>query len=97
MWRGFSEKVNRVNVYAPIDQTERLLLWSKLLSSKNRKEGVWLLMGDFNEVRRIEDIFSEKVCYSSMEAFSSFISEVGLIDFSMEGGWFTRMSEMGGV
>ena len=52
-------------------------------------------MGDFNEVRRKEDRFSEWVCTSGMNAFNKFITDGGLIDFNMGGRRFTRMSDDG--
>ena len=62
---------------------------------KNAKEGNWLFMGDFNEVRSREERFSEHACLTSMAAFNNFIRLADLVDFSMGGRRFTRMSDDG--
>ncbi|CAH1446022.1 unnamed protein product [Lactuca virosa] len=59
------------------------------------KNAIWLLMGDFNEVREKCDRLSKIVCASSMEAFNSFIHEADLEDFAMWGRKFTWMSQDG--
>nr|KAJ0202709.1 hypothetical protein LSAT_V11C500285080 [Lactuca sativa] len=92
---GGGEKVNVVNVYAPIDREERLCLWNELKELKNVRDGIWLFMGDFNEVRCKEDRFSMLVCNSSMEEFNSFIRDCELVEFNMGGRKFTWMSPDG--
>ena len=86
--RGVSEKVNLINIYAPNDPIIRQEVWELLLNLVKNREGVWLIMGDFNEVRRKEERFSERVCLSSMRAFNDFIREAGLVDFNMGGSKF---------
>lgn len=82
-WIGCSEKINFINIYVPNDQGERKRLWSTLLQVMENKNSIWLLMGDFNEVREKGDRLSEIVCASSMENFNSFIREPDLEDFAM--------------
>lgn len=86
-WGIDNTKVFLVNVYAPIDNSDRKDLWSSLLLLKNsRSTGAWLFMGDFNEVTCSSDRFSEQVCASSMNDFIAFIRDAGLTEFSMGGG-----------
>lgn len=94
-WCGISVKMNFINVYAPDDIDERSQLWSDLLRMKRSGHGIWLVMGDYNEVREKGDIFSEIVCVSSMNAFNDFIMEVELSNFFMGGRRFTWMSPDG--
>lgn len=56
--------------------------------------GNWLLFGDFNVVRRKEEIFNSQFCEVSARDFNRFIHEAGVQDFNMGGERFTYMSRV---
>lgn len=46
--------INVANIYAPMDATVRRNLWNKLLMLRFELSSLWVLIGDFNEVRVAE-------------------------------------------
>lgn len=95
-WGVEMTKVFLANIYAPVDNDCRRSLWFRLLDLKsNRNNGAWLLTGDFNEVTRLTDRFSEHVCIKSMDDFNHFIRDAGLTEFNLGGRRFTWMSSDG--
>ncbi|KAI3519600.1 hypothetical protein L1887_08814 [Cichorium endivia] len=73
------------NVYTPNDPNVRKKIWKELLEFKSSTQGYYILMGDFNDVRGMDDRLSAFFCKSSMVAFNSFIKEAGLSEYNMGG------------
>lgn len=82
-------------MYAPNDIADGLNTWLELKQVKDGRNGLWLFMSDFNEIRYRKDRFSMIVSESNMDAFNSFIREAELFDFKMGGRKFTWMTEDG--
>ncbi|XP_035830838.1 uncharacterized protein LOC110866714 [Helianthus annuus] len=88
-------KINLVNVYASNDAAVRRLLWDRLLGIKNSIQGLWVFMGDFNEVREESERFNSEFSASNAESFNQFILSAGLTEYQMGGGRFTYISDRG--
>lgn len=88
-WQGLNEKLIFVNVYGPHNPHEKSALWSKLLQHKNSISGIWVVFGDFNDVRRPEERLNSTFCPRNATRFNNFIQMAGLQDFNMGGCRFT--------
>ncbi|KAJ0866424.1 putative RNA-directed DNA polymerase [Helianthus annuus] len=55
-------------------------------------EGMWVLFGDFNDVRDESERVNSNFDRGAAEAFNEFISSAGLFEFAMSGGKFTYIS-----
>ncbi|XP_022008292.1 uncharacterized protein LOC110907651 [Helianthus annuus] len=88
-------RINLVNIYAPNDALARRNLWVKLLDMKNSLQGLWVFMGDFNEVRDESERFNSEFIATNAEVFNQFILAAGLTEFNMGGGKFTYISDRG--
>ncbi|XP_021979773.1 uncharacterized protein LOC110875885 [Helianthus annuus] len=56
---------------------------------------MWLLLGDFNDVRKTDERMNSRFDSTDAAAFNDFISRVGLMEFNMQGGKFTYVSDNG--
>ncbi|XP_022004002.1 uncharacterized protein LOC110901483 [Helianthus annuus] len=65
----------------------------KLVVIKNSMQGLWVFMGDFNEVRDETERFNSEYIASNAESFNKFILVVGLSKYHMGGGKFTYISD----
>ncbi|XP_021984890.1 uncharacterized protein LOC110880731 [Helianthus annuus] len=81
-----------VNVYAPNIYTNRRRLWDKFLSLCNSIEGIWLIIGDFNEVRVPEDRWNSVFDNNNALHFNNFIGAAGLLEYPMLGRKYTFLS-----
>ncbi|XP_022019266.1 uncharacterized protein LOC110919302 [Helianthus annuus] len=70
-------------------------LWEELKSIKEQKEGLWIMMGDFNEVREEGDRMISRFDNHNAMIFNTFIAESGLLEYQMGGYKFTYMPEDG--
>ncbi|GKC94114.1 RNA-directed DNA polymerase, eukaryota [Tanacetum coccineum] len=82
-------KLLLISVYAPQVRYSKRLLWNYLSSLIIRWKGECLVMGDFNEVRCIDERWGSTFNKQGVDLFNSFISSSGLIDIQMEGYSFT--------
>ncbi|XP_022031307.1 uncharacterized protein LOC110932266 [Helianthus annuus] len=93
---GTNTKVNIINVYAPCDVTRRRALWEELKTIKeSTREGIWIMGGDFNEVRGEHERMNSKFDHHGARIFNNFIAEAGLVEYQMGGYKFTHMSDDG--
>ncbi|MFS8000275.1 putative Endonuclease/exonuclease/phosphatase superfamily [Helianthus anomalus] len=58
-------------------------------------QGLWVLMGDFNDVRDVSERMNSEFVASNAEAFNQFILSAGLVEYNMGGGNFTYISDNG--
>lgn len=89
IWYGINDQMVFANVYGPQWCTEKASIWKELLAIKNSKPGIWIIMGDFNAVRRKDERFNSIFCEKTASDFNNFIHEMGLIDMKMGGHRFT--------
>ncbi|XP_022032062.1 uncharacterized protein LOC110933133 [Helianthus annuus] len=88
-------RINFVNVYAPNDVACRRAVWLELLGVRNSRQGWWVMMGDFNEVRYAHERLNSEFVEGNADAFNQFILSAGLIEYNMGGGNFTYISDNG--
>ncbi|XP_022002514.1 uncharacterized protein LOC110899925 [Helianthus annuus] len=88
-------RINYMNVYAPNDAVSRRNVWSEILGVKNSLQGLWVLMGDFNEVRDASERMNSEFSEANADAFNQFILSAGLVEYNMGGGNFTYISDNG--
>ncbi|KAJ0874585.1 putative RNA-directed DNA polymerase [Helianthus annuus] len=87
-----AERVNLVNIHAPNDASLRRALWSEISELFSQFDGVWILFGDFNEVRSADERVNSRFDSGAAEEFNGFISRLGLLEYPMTGGKFTFIS-----
>ncbi|KAJ0917796.1 putative RNA-directed DNA polymerase [Helianthus annuus] len=88
-------RINLVNVYASNDASVRRQIWNKLVVIKNSMQGLWVLMGDFNDVRSDSERLNSEFIASNADSFNNFILSAGLCEYHMGGGNFTYISDRG--
>ncbi|XP_022041021.1 uncharacterized protein LOC110943591 [Helianthus annuus] len=88
-------RLNVVNLYAPNDAVLRRGVWSDLLQIRNSLPGLWIVMGDFNEVRDSSERYNSVFVASSVDVFNNFILAADFHEYNMGGGRFTFMSDKG--
>ncbi|MFS8018660.1 putative RNA-directed DNA polymerase [Helianthus anomalus] len=88
-------RLNLVNVYASNDAVVRRSIWDKLVVLKNSMQGIWVFMGDFNEVRDETERSNSEFNATNANAFNNFILSAGLSEYNMGGGKFTYISDRG--
>ncbi|GJT30237.1 RNA-directed DNA polymerase, eukaryota [Tanacetum coccineum] len=88
-WIPNNQKLLIISVYAPQSVSSKRMLWSYLESLITSWNGERLIMGDFNEVRYIEERWGSVFNSHGANAFNSFISNSGLNDIQLEGFSFT--------
>ena len=85
-WNGVLGETIFVNVYAPQELSEKKLLWTKIANLIDSRTGNWIVLGDFNSVRKKEERFNSSFCPYTAAAFNNFIQDTGLIEPNMGGG-----------
>ncbi|XP_021979605.1 uncharacterized protein LOC110875708 [Helianthus annuus] len=89
---GVEERLNLINIHAPNEARNRRILWADLLNLMSQMEGMWVLFGDFNDVRDESERVNSNFDRGAAESFNEFISSAGLFEFAMSGGKFTYIS-----
>ncbi|XP_021995752.1 uncharacterized protein LOC110892926 [Helianthus annuus] len=92
---GSNITLNVVNVYASCDVVRRRELWDELKRTKGNSEGLWIMIGDFNEVREEVDRMISRFDSHGAMIFNSFIAEAGLLEYQMGGYKYTYMPDDG--
>ncbi|KAL9664765.1 hypothetical protein QQ045_020172 [Rhodiola kirilowii] len=81
--------MNFLNVYAPILEKEKMLLWESLVALKSNNSGVWVIGGDFysvlSEEERNRSSFNEK----DASLFQDFTQAMEVLDLPLVGRCFT--------
>ncbi|GLT87099.1 hypothetical protein SLE2022_051990 [Rubroshorea leprosula] len=88
-WGIQKVKYNLVNVYGPNDRQKRLKLWDELRIMITEEGGRWLIAGDFNAIRCLEERRGRIGESPDMKDFDGFIQSAGLIDIKMVNRRFT--------
>ncbi|XP_022030617.1 uncharacterized protein LOC110931539 [Helianthus annuus] len=83
---GVSDRVNILNIYAPNDSAMKRFLWEEIANLLSHYDGLWILLGDFNDVRSEAERENSRFDWGSSEAFNGFIANAGLLEYSMAGG-----------
>nr|GEY12708.1 RNA-directed DNA polymerase, eukaryota [Tanacetum cinerariifolium] len=88
-WVFNQAKLLMISIYAPQSITSKRTLWSYISSLISRWDGHCMVMGDFNEVRCMEDRLGLVFNMQGANEFNSFISNLGLVEIQLEGYLFT--------
>ncbi|GJZ29353.1 RNA-directed DNA polymerase, eukaryota [Tanacetum coccineum] len=88
-WKPTKTKMILISVYAPQSIPDKRLLWNYLSSLITRWDGDSIVMGDFNEVRFVEERMGSVFNSQGASEFNSFINNSGLVDVHLEGYSFT--------
>nr|GFB31402.1 RNA-directed DNA polymerase, eukaryota [Tanacetum cinerariifolium] len=78
-----------VSVYAPQAVSLKRTLWSYLSSLINRWNEEYIVLGDFNEVRRKEERWGSTFNVYGARDFYQFITSAGLVEVQLEGYSYT--------
>ncbi|GKV39565.1 hypothetical protein SLEP1_g47323 [Rubroshorea leprosula] len=89
LWGVKKELCYLVNVYAPTNRKKKAELWEELKQMIMDKRGRWLIAGDFNAVRSIEERRGRTGESPDMKEFNDFIEAVGLVDHKLANRRFT--------
>ncbi|GJS73075.1 RNA-directed DNA polymerase, eukaryota [Tanacetum coccineum] len=84
-WVSNQAKLLVVSIYAPQSITSKRSLWSYISSLISRWDGHCMVMGDFNEVRYMEDRLGSVYNAQGANEFNNFISNSGLVEIQLEG------------
>ncbi|KVI03148.1 Endonuclease/exonuclease/phosphatase [Cynara cardunculus var. scolymus] len=85
-----------INIYAPQSSVSKLRLWSAIEQFLNDNSDLkWVIMGDFNEVRYVNERKGSTFSFLGASRFNDFIRDSGLMEVRSGGTKFTRMSADG--
>ncbi|GJW47992.1 RNA-directed DNA polymerase, eukaryota [Tanacetum coccineum] len=94
-WKGLSEDMYLVCLYGPHVCRQKTSLWDKLTGLIERKSRAWCIFGDFNVVRRLDDMMNSQINVKEMDEFNEFINVTLLVEIPMGRRKFTRVSDDG--
>ncbi|GLT98630.1 hypothetical protein SLE2022_161270 [Rubroshorea leprosula] len=78
-----------VNIYAPNDRKKKATLWDELRQRIVEEGGQWMLAGDFNAVRSMDERRGKTGESADMKDFDLFIETAGLVDSKLINRKFT--------
>ncbi|GJY73818.1 RNA-directed DNA polymerase, eukaryota, reverse transcriptase zinc-binding domain protein [Tanacetum coccineum] len=84
-WLPTNSKVLFVAIYAPQQVPCKRFLWDYVSTLIDRWNGKVVVLGDFNEVRNIDERRGSCFNPTSAKVFDQFISASGLVDVKMDG------------
>ncbi|XP_022041207.1 uncharacterized protein LOC110943781 [Helianthus annuus] len=93
--KASGELINIANVHAPNDPVARRGLCEELRGWKNLLQGLWLFMGDFNDVRSPTERRNSEFVSVNADFFNQFIESAVLFEYNMGGRQFTYRSDNG--
>nr|GFA81259.1 RNA-directed DNA polymerase, eukaryota [Tanacetum cinerariifolium] len=88
-WLPSNFKILFVAIYAPQQASCKRVLWECVSTLIGRWNGETIILGDFNEVRSIDERRGSCFNPSNARGFDHFISSSGLVDVKLEGYAFT--------
>ncbi|GJU96961.1 nucleotide-binding alpha-beta plait domain-containing protein [Tanacetum coccineum] len=94
-WRGQSSKIGLLNVYVPQSSSLKEHIWSSLEHLISDTQVVWIIFGDFNMVRSMDERIGSNFDDIEANTFNNFISRTGLCDLPLGGRQFTRFDKEG--
>nr|GEX11649.1 hypothetical protein [Tanacetum cinerariifolium] len=94
-WVGASSKVGLINVYAPQSSSRKEALWVSIEHLVSNSNVIWIIFGDFNVVRSLDERSGSIFNHRETTVFNDFINRLGLFDFPLGGRKFTRFDKGG--
>ncbi|XP_021991259.1 uncharacterized protein LOC110888021 [Helianthus annuus] len=92
---GSGEQIFLFNVYAPQKTTAKRRLWSDIAANMEGFGGLFLLVGDFNIVRSLDERKGSNFKATCARNFNDFIFNSGLVEYPLQGKKFTCSRENG--
>ncbi|GJS06437.1 putative RNA-directed DNA polymerase, eukaryota, reverse transcriptase zinc-binding domain protein [Tanacetum coccineum] len=101
LWIPNDVQVRWIVAYAPQSLYGKITLWTTLENLLSNRDGISVIMDDFNEVRDKGEIYGSVFCDRQTRIFNEFIANNSLIDVSLGGynftwtnKWGTKMSKL---
>ncbi|KAJ9557473.1 hypothetical protein OSB04_012087 [Centaurea solstitialis] len=95
-WSDVEKCCGFINVYAPQDLSAKKRLWSNIIQLlQSNPVVIWVVFGDFNEVRTESERKGTEFSFSGAMAFNNFIHNGDLVDIKSGGRRFSRYSKDG--
>ncbi|XP_071715315.1 uncharacterized protein [Rutidosis leptorrhynchoides] len=94
-WKSNDQFVNIVNVYGPHEDDKKKQFWISLGNTVSNRDEAWILCEDFNEVWDQSERFNCVFYGYRAKWFNDFILSCELIDISLGGRIYTRVSDDG--
>ncbi|GKD02121.1 RNA-directed DNA polymerase, eukaryota [Tanacetum coccineum] len=94
-WRGQTSKIGLLNVYSPQSSSLKEQLWLSIEEVISMSDVIWIVFGDFNVVRCLEERFGSNFDVNEANTFNDFIARNGLCDLPLGGRRFTRFDKEG--
>ncbi|XP_071740624.1 uncharacterized protein [Rutidosis leptorrhynchoides] len=94
-WKDAGTELIIVNVYGPHTDVAKKKMWEDLSDVMNYDKAMWVLLGNFNEVRSELERRNTKFLEHRAKRFNSFIKDNNLTDIPLGGRIYTRISTNG--
>ncbi|XP_071687140.1 uncharacterized protein [Rutidosis leptorrhynchoides] len=94
-WKCAGTELIIVNVYGPHTDDLKKKMWDDLRDVMSYDNAMWVILGDFNEVRSKSERKNTIFLEHRAKRFNSFIKDSNLIDIPLGGRNYTRISTNG--
>ncbi|XP_071727583.1 uncharacterized protein [Rutidosis leptorrhynchoides] len=90
---GYDSEIVTANIYGPHNDEKKKRFWCSLGDLLQMTNVEWILCGDFNELRNVGERLNTRYNAKRASVFNEFINDNGLIEISLVGKRFTRISD----
>ncbi|GJX30847.1 RNA-directed DNA polymerase, eukaryota [Tanacetum coccineum] len=90
-WHGVASKVGLVNIYAHQATSHKEALWGAIDGLISSFGAIWIIFGDFNVVRYVDERTESYFDISEANSFNDFTYMNGLVDIPLTHKCFTRL------
>ncbi|KAL9999607.1 putative RNA-directed DNA polymerase [Helianthus debilis subsp. tardiflorus] len=87
--KGYASSFHVLNVYSPQNIFSKRTLWAEISDLIGDGDGRWIVAGDFNSVRCVDDRRNSIFNVVEANEFNDIIDESGLHEYSLKGRKFT--------
>ncbi|XP_071712616.1 uncharacterized protein [Rutidosis leptorrhynchoides] len=94
-WKDVRTDLILVNTYGPYNDRDKKKMWQDLSDLLKYDGAMWVIFGDFNEVRFASERKNTEFCDKRAKLFNDFIKDNSLIDLPLGGRIYTRISDDG--
>ncbi|XP_071699377.1 uncharacterized protein [Rutidosis leptorrhynchoides] len=94
-WKDVGTELILVNTYGPQNDPEKKKMWNDLNEVLKYDNAMWVIFGDFNEVRFSSKRKNNELCERRAKLFNDFIKDNSLLDLPLGGRTYTRISDNG--
>ncbi|XP_071688868.1 uncharacterized protein [Rutidosis leptorrhynchoides] len=93
LWKDVGTELILVNIYGPQTEIAKKKMWFDLSELLKYNNAMWVLLGDFNEVRFFTERKNTEFCERNAKYFNEFIKDNALLDLPLGGRTYTRISD----